>query len=67
MLTYRKEIDKRHVQHAPGVCLLKEGYVEIARDIVAYILAAGCNAHRAYGTASLDPERITCSIFAMHI
>ena len=50
------------------VRLLKEGYFNICRDIVASILSAGCNSTGAAGTASLDPievERITYSVFGM--
>ena len=50
------------------VRLLKEGYFQIVRDIVASILAAGCNAPGASGVAGLDPaevERVTYSVFGM--
>ena len=50
------------------VRLLKEGYFQIARDIVASILAAGCSSPGAEGAASLDPgevERVTYSVFGM--
>ena len=50
------------------VRLLKEGYFQIVRDIVASILVAGCNSPGADGTASLDPaevERVTYSVFGM--
>jgi len=50
------------------VRLLKEGYFQICRDIVASILAAGCNAPGAGGAAGLDPaevERVTYSVFGM--
>lgn len=50
------------------VRLLKEGYFQIGRDIVASILAAGCNSPGAGGAASLDPaevERVTYSVFGM--
>ncbi|MDD5177288.1 MAG: TetR/AcrR family transcriptional regulator [Sterolibacterium sp.] len=50
------------------VRLLKEGYFNICRNIVADILAAGCNSPGAEGTASLDPaevERVTYSVFGM--
>jgi AcrR family transcriptional regulator len=47
---------------------LKEGYFQVVRDIVASILAAGCNSPGAGGTADLDAvevERITYSVFGM--
>ncbi|MCX7174830.1 MAG: TetR/AcrR family transcriptional regulator [Proteobacteria bacterium] len=50
------------------VRLLKEGYFKICRDIVAAILADGCNTPGACGGASLDPievERMTYSMFGM--
>ncbi len=50
------------------VRLLKEAYFQIVRDIVASILAAGCNSPGADGAASLDPaeiERVTYSVFGM--
>jgi AcrR family transcriptional regulator len=50
------------------VRLLKEGYFQIVRDIVASILAAGCSSFGADGAASLDPaevERVTYSVFGM--
>ena len=50
------------------VRLLKEGYFNICRDIVAAILAAGCNSPGAGGVDSLDSaevERITYSVFGM--
>ena len=50
------------------VRLLKQGYFQIGRDIVASILAAGCNSPDAHGAASLDPaevERVTYSVFGM--
>lgn len=50
------------------VRLLKERYFQIVRDIVASILAAGCNSPGADGAASLDPaevERVTYSVFGM--
>ncbi len=50
------------------VRLLKEGYFQIVRDIVASILAAGCQSPGAEGAASLDPaevERVTYSVFGM--
>ena len=50
------------------VRLLKESYFKICRDIVAAILAAGCNASGASGGASLDPievEHVTYSMFGM--
>jgi AcrR family transcriptional regulator len=50
------------------VRLLKEGYFQIGRDIVASILAAGCNSPGAEGAADLDPaevERVTYSVFGM--
>jgi AcrR family transcriptional regulator len=50
------------------VRLLKEGYFNICREIVAAILFAGCNSTGAAGAANLDPmevERITYSVFGM--
>lgn len=50
------------------VRLLKEGYFNICRDIVADILVAGCNSPGAEGASSLDPaevERVTYSVFGM--
>ena len=50
------------------VRLLKEGYFRIVKDIVASILAAGCNSPGADGAVSLDPaevERVTYSVFGM--
>jgi AcrR family transcriptional regulator len=50
------------------VRLLKERYFQIGRDIVAAVLAAGCNTPGADGTASLDPaevERVAYSVFGM--
>jgi len=50
------------------VRLLKEGYFNICREIVAAILAAGCKSPGAEGTAVLDPaevERVTYSVFGM--
>ncbi len=50
------------------VRLLKEGYFHIVRDIVASIVAAGCRAPGAHGSANLDPaevERVTYSVFGM--
>lgn len=50
------------------VRLLKEGYFQIGRDIVASVLAAGCNSPGADGAASLDPaevERVAYSVFGM--
>ena len=50
------------------VRLLKEAYFKICRDIVAAILAAGCNQAGASGGACLDPievERVTYSMFGM--
>ena len=50
------------------VRLLKEGYFNICRDIVAAILAAGCNSPGASGVDRLDSaevERITYSVFGM--
>jgi len=50
------------------VRLLKHGYFQIGRDIVACVLAAGCNAPGADGAASLDPaevERVAYSVFGM--
>jgi len=50
------------------VRLLKEGYFQIARDIVASILTAGCGSPGADGAGSLDPaevERVTYSVFGM--
>lgn len=50
------------------VRLLKEGYFQIGRDIVASILATGCNAPGARGAAQLDPaeiERVSYSVFGM--
>lgn len=50
------------------VRLLKEGYFNICRDIVAAILTASCISPGAAGAASLDPmevERITYSVFGM--
>jgi len=50
------------------VRLLKEGYFQIARDIVAAILAAGCGAPGADGDPGLDTaevERVTYSVFGM--
>ena len=47
---------------------LKEGYFQIGRDIVASVLAAGCNSPGADGAASLDPaevERVAYSVFGM--
>lgn len=48
--------------------ILKEGYFNVCKDIVASILSAGCNAPGATGAAGLDPvevERITYSVFGM--
>ena len=48
--------------------LLKEGYFQIVRDIVASILAAGCSSPGVDGVADLDPaevERVTYSVFGM--
>lgn len=48
--------------------VLKEGYFNVCKDIVASILADGCNAPGAAGAAVLDPvevERITYSVFGM--
>ena len=50
------------------VRLLKEGYFNTCRDIVAAILAAGCHSPGAEGATSLDPievERVTYSVFGM--
>jgi AcrR family transcriptional regulator len=50
------------------VRLLKEGYFQIVRDIVASIVAGGCRAPGAEGAAGMDPaevERITYSVFGM--
>jgi len=50
------------------VRLLKQGYFQIGRDIVASVLAAGCKAPGADGAASLVPaevERIAYSVFGM--
>jgi AcrR family transcriptional regulator len=50
------------------VRLLKERYFQTVRDIVASILAAGCRAPGAAGSAKLDAaeiERITYSVFGM--
>jgi len=50
------------------VRLLKEGYFQIVRDIVASILTTGCNAPGAEGAVNLDPaevERVTYSVFGM--
>lgn len=50
------------------VRLLKEGYFQIVRDIVASILAAGCKSPGAEGAVGLDPtevERVTYSVFGM--
>lgn len=50
------------------VRLLKEGYFNICRDIVAAILAAGCHSPGAEGASTLDPvevERVTYSVFGM--
>jgi len=50
------------------VRLLKESYFNICRDIVASVLAAGCNSPDASGAAGLDPaevERVTYSVFGM--
>ncbi|MCX7168786.1 MAG: TetR/AcrR family transcriptional regulator [Proteobacteria bacterium] len=50
------------------VRLLKEGYFNICRDIVADILTAGCHTPGAEGATSLDPaevERVTYSVFGM--
>lgn len=50
------------------VRLLKERYFNICRDIVADILAAGCNSPGAEGIDSLDSaevERVTYSVFGM--
>ena len=53
------------------VRLLKEGYFNVCRDIVAAILANGCNAPGASGAsdnAQPDPaevERVTYSVFGM--
>ena len=50
------------------VRLLKEGYFKICRDIVASIVAAGCNAPGASGVDGVDAievERITYSVFGM--
>jgi len=50
------------------VRLLKEAYFQTVRDIVASILADGCRAPGASGTATLDAaeiERITYSVFGM--
>ena len=50
------------------VRLLKEGYFQIGREIVASVLAAGCNSPGADGAASLEPaevERVAYSVFGM--
>jgi AcrR family transcriptional regulator len=50
------------------VRLLKEGYFNICRDIVASILVSGCNSPDAGGVERLDHaevERITYSVFGM--
>jgi AcrR family transcriptional regulator len=50
------------------VRLLKEGYFNICRDIVADIIAAGCHSPGADGAFILDPaevERVTYSVFGM--
>jgi AcrR family transcriptional regulator len=50
------------------VRLLKEGYFNLCKDIVAFILTDGCNSPGAGGAASLDPievERVTYSVFGM--
>lgn len=50
------------------VRLLKEGYFQIVKDIVASILAAGCSSPGAAGAVNLDPaevERVTYSVFGM--
>lgn len=50
------------------VRVLKERYFNICRDIVASILAAGCNSPGAGGVDNADPvevERITYSVFGM--
>jgi AcrR family transcriptional regulator len=50
------------------VRLLKEGYFNICRDIVASILAAGCSSPGAGGLERPEPaevERVTYSVFGM--
>ena len=50
------------------VRLLKERYFQIVRDIVASILAGGCNSPGAGGAVRMDPaevERVTYSVFGM--
>ncbi|MFA7280039.1 MAG: TetR/AcrR family transcriptional regulator [Sterolibacterium sp.] len=50
------------------VRLLKEGYFNLCRDIVAAILTAGCKSPGAEGASILDPaevERVTYSVFGM--
>lgn len=50
------------------VRLLKEGYFNICRDIVATIIAGGCKAPDAMGNDRIDAievERITYSVFGM--
>jgi AcrR family transcriptional regulator len=50
------------------VRILKEAYFNICRDIVASILAAGCNSPGAEGVANPEPaevERVTYSVFGM--